>query len=81
MFYKTAAERENLLKAEREYITRRVQKIIELKKKVCDEETKKDGKRRGFVVINQKVYKRRSWVHFVGNLGVNFDSRNKWIAF
>lgn len=55
LFYKTAAERERLLQAEREYITRRVKKIIELKKKVCDEQTAKDGIERGFVVISQKV--------------------------
>lgn len=55
LFYKTAAERERLLQAEREFITRRVHKIIELKKKVCDEATKEDGKSRGFVVINMKV--------------------------
>jgi len=54
LFYKTAAERERLLQAEREYITRRVHKIIELKKKVCDEAEKEDGKKRGFVIINQK---------------------------
>uniref|UniRef100_A0A8R1IQF3 Uncharacterized protein n=2 Tax=Caenorhabditis japonica TaxID=281687 RepID=A0A8R1IQF3_CAEJA len=36
LFYKTAAEREKLLAAEREFITRRVHKIIELKKKVID---------------------------------------------
>ena len=51
-FYKSAEEREKLLKAEREFITRRVHKIIELKKKVCDEA--KDGKKHGFVIINQK---------------------------
>lgn len=51
-FYKSAEEREKLLKAEREFITRRVHNIIALKKKVCDEAT--DGKKRGFVVINQK---------------------------
>jgi T-complex protein 1 subunit zeta len=56
LFYKTAAERERLLQAEREYITRRVMKIIELKKKVCDEVASKDeGKQCGFVIINQKV--------------------------
>lgn len=54
LFYKTAAERERLLQSEREFITRRVHQIIELKKKVCDEETKKDGKVRGFAVINLK---------------------------
>jgi T-complex protein 1 subunit zeta len=62
LFYKTAAERERLLQAEREYITRRVHKIIELKKKVCDEAEKEDGKKRGFVVINQKV---RIWKRLV----------------
>jgi T-complex protein 1 subunit zeta len=49
LFYKTAAEREKLLAAEREFITRRVHKIIELKNKVCAGDEKK-----GFVVINQK---------------------------
>ncbi|CAK5092546.1 unnamed protein product [Meloidogyne enterolobii] len=51
LFYKTAAEREALLQAEREYITRRVLKIIELKKQVCGEKGKEDA---SFVVINQK---------------------------
>jgi len=53
-FYKSAAEREKLVQAERQFIEERVKKIIELKKKVCDEETAKDGKERNFVVINQK---------------------------
>ncbi|KAL3111391.1 hypothetical protein niasHT_019621 [Heterodera trifolii] len=48
LFYKTAAERERLLQAEREYITRRVLKIVELKETVCA------GGDQGFVVINQK---------------------------
>lgn len=50
-FYKTAEEREKLVNAERAFITERVKKIIELKKKVCD------GTNKGFVVINQKVCK------------------------
>ncbi|VDM45403.1 unnamed protein product [Toxocara canis] len=54
LYYKTAAERERLLDAEREFIMRRVQKIVDLKKKVCDEADKGDGKKYGFVVINQK---------------------------
>lgn len=54
-FYKSAAEREKLVIAEREFIMRKVQKIVDLKKKVCDEAEKADGKKRGFVVINQKV--------------------------
>uniref|UniRef100_A0A915PR09 T-complex protein 1 subunit zeta n=1 Tax=Setaria digitata TaxID=48799 RepID=A0A915PR09_9BILA len=53
-FYKSASEREKLVTAEREFIMRRVQKIIDLKKKVCDNAEKADGKKRGFVVINQK---------------------------
>lgn len=54
-FYKSASEREKLVATEREFIMRRVQKIVDLKKKVCDEAEKTDGKKRGFVVINQKV--------------------------
>ncbi|CAI5444213.1 unnamed protein product [Caenorhabditis angaria] len=52
LFYKSAAEREKLLAAEREFITRRVHKIIELKKQIIDNSP--DGKNKGFVVINQK---------------------------
>ena len=48
-FYKSAAEREKLVEAEREFINDRVKKIIELKKKVCD------GTDKNFLVINQKV--------------------------
>uniref|UniRef100_A0A672LV98 Chaperonin containing TCP1, subunit 6A (zeta 1) n=1 Tax=Sinocyclocheilus grahami TaxID=75366 RepID=A0A672LV98_SINGR len=47
-FYKSAGERDKLVKAERKFIEDRVMKIIELKNKVCAD-TKK-----GFVVINQK---------------------------
>nr|XP_021498325.1 T-complex protein 1 subunit zeta-2 isoform X2 [Meriones unguiculatus] len=47
-FYKTAKEKEKLVKAERKFIEDRVQKIINLKHKVCTASSK------GFVVINQK---------------------------
>ncbi|XP_006889834.1 PREDICTED: T-complex protein 1 subunit zeta [Elephantulus edwardii] len=47
-FYKSAEEREKLVKAERKFIEDRVRKIIDLKKKVCGDSNK------GFVVINQK---------------------------
>lgn len=47
-FYKTAEEREKLVKAEREFIEERVKKVIELKRKVCA------GTDKTFVVINQK---------------------------
>uniref|UniRef100_A0A8D0G9M1 Chaperonin containing TCP1 subunit 6B n=1 Tax=Sphenodon punctatus TaxID=8508 RepID=A0A8D0G9M1_SPHPU len=47
-FYKSAEEREKLVKAERKFIEDRVKKIIDLKKKVCGVSEK------GFIVINQK---------------------------
>ncbi|XP_006832380.1 PREDICTED: T-complex protein 1 subunit zeta-2 isoform X2 [Chrysochloris asiatica] len=47
-FYKTAEEKEKLVKAERKFIEDKVQKIIDLKYKVCAHSNK------GFVVINQK---------------------------
>ncbi|XP_004530495.1 T-complex protein 1 subunit zeta [Ceratitis capitata] len=47
-FYKTAEEREKFVRAEREFIDQRVQKIIALKRKLCD------GTEKTFVVINQK---------------------------
>lgn len=47
-FYKSAEEREKLVKAERKFIEDRIKKIIELKRKVCGDSDK------GFVVINQK---------------------------
>mmetsp|Transcript_10297 Transcript_10297/g.26373 ORF Transcript_10297/g.26373 Transcript_10297/m.26373 type:complete len:498 (-) Transcript_10297:208-1701(-) len=47
-FYKTAEEREKMVKAEREFIDRRVEKIIAFKKKLCD------GTDKTFIVINQK---------------------------
>jgi len=48
-FYKSAAEREKLVQAERAFTDQRVQKVIEFKKKVCDGTDKK------FVLINQKA--------------------------
>ena len=47
-FYKTAEEREKLVAAEREFIDKRVEKIIELKKAVCTSDEQ------NFVVINQQ---------------------------
>ncbi|XP_006891119.1 PREDICTED: T-complex protein 1 subunit zeta-2 [Elephantulus edwardii] len=47
-FYKTAEEKEKLVQAERKFIEDRVNKIIHLKKKVCERSDK------GFIVINQK---------------------------
>lgn len=48
-FYKSAAEREKLVQAERAFTDQRVQKLIDFKKKVCDGTDKK------FVLINQKA--------------------------
>ncbi|XKL64995.1 hypothetical protein PGB90_005081 [Kerria lacca] len=47
-FYKSAEERDKLVAAERKFIEQRVLKVIELKKKVCDNTDKT------FVLINQK---------------------------
>ncbi|XP_035889969.1 T-complex protein 1 subunit zeta-2 isoform X3 [Phyllostomus discolor] len=47
-FYKTAEEKETLVRAERKFIDDKVQKIIDLKDKVCAQSN------RGFVVVNQK---------------------------
>lgn len=47
-FYKTAEEREKFVVAERDFIMKRCQKIVELKRKVCE------GTDKSFVVINQK---------------------------
>lgn len=47
-FYSTADQREKLMESERKFVDERCQKIIDLKRKVCE-----DGKH-NFVVINQK---------------------------
>jgi len=51
-FWSNAEAREKLVKSERRFTDEKVEKIIELKRKVCD--SKKDGKEYHFVVINQK---------------------------
>lgn len=48
-FYKSAEEREKLVASERDFIEKRVQKVIDLKNKLCNNTDKR------FVVINQKV--------------------------
>ncbi|MEE6469767.1 hypothetical protein FKM82_008762 [Ascaphus truei] len=47
-FYKSAEEREKLVKAERKFIEERVKKIVALKQKICGDTDK------GFIVLNQK---------------------------
>lgn len=49
-FYKNAEERDRLVASERKFIDDRVQKIVELKRKVCSG----DDKNKSFVIINQK---------------------------
>ena len=63
-FYKTAEEREKLVKAERQFIENRVQKVIDLKKKLCD------GTDKTFVIINQKV--------LIENLKTSQSCRGSW---
>ena len=48
-FYKTAEEREKLVRAERKFTDDKVRQVIEFKKKVCNATDK------GFVIVNQKV--------------------------
>jgi len=48
-FYKTAEDREKLVAAERKFIEDRVNKVIELKRKVCAADPSKS-----FVIFNQK---------------------------
>ena len=47
-FFSNAKEREELFSAEREFVDIRVQKIIKLKKTLCD------GNDKSFVIVNQK---------------------------
>ena len=47
-FWSSAEQRENLIKSERKFTDDKVQKIIELKRKVCD------GTNKNFVIVNQK---------------------------
>ncbi|CAF1452681.1 unnamed protein product [Adineta steineri] len=49
-FYKNAEERDRLVTSERKFIDDRVQKIVELKRKVCSG----DDKNKTFVIVNQK---------------------------
>lgn len=49
-FYKNADERNRLVESERKFIDDRVQKIIELKRKICSGADSD----KSFVVINQK---------------------------
>ncbi|CBY22872.1 unnamed protein product [Oikopleura dioica] len=50
-FYKTAEEREKLVKAERAFTDQKVQKIIDFKKQVCKDDGEGES---SFILINQK---------------------------
>uniref|UniRef100_A0AAY4BS34 T-complex protein 1 subunit zeta n=1 Tax=Denticeps clupeoides TaxID=299321 RepID=A0AAY4BS34_9TELE len=60
-FYKSAEERDKLVKAERKFIEERVIKIIDLKNKVCGDSSK------SFVVINQKGEEKYTFIEKCGN--------------
>jgi T-complex protein 1 subunit zeta len=53
-FYSSAEQREKLVESERRAVDAKVKKIIELKKKVCDQAVGSGEKEKCFVVINQK---------------------------
>uniref|UniRef100_A0A8C9ES85 Chaperonin containing TCP1 subunit 6A n=1 Tax=Pavo cristatus TaxID=9049 RepID=A0A8C9ES85_PAVCR len=60
-FYKSAEEREKLVKAERKFIEDRVSKIIDLKRRVCGDSDK------GFIVINQKGEEKYTFIEKCDN--------------
>jgi len=51
--YSNAAQRQKMVEAERKVVDDKVMKIIELKKKVCDEDPEKEKNPKSFMVINQ----------------------------
>ena len=53
-FYSSADQREKLVEAERKFVDEKVKKIVELKRRVCDQAVDGKEKSKGFVVINQK---------------------------
>ena len=53
-FYSSAEQREKLVEAERKFVDEKVKKIVELKRRVCDQAVDGKEKSKGFVVINQK---------------------------
>lgn len=53
-FYSSAEQREKLVESERKFLDAKLKKIVELKNLVCDQAVDAKGKKKGFVVINQK---------------------------
>lgn len=53
-FYSSAEQREKLVESERKFVDAKLKKIVELKNLVCDQAVDSKGKKKTFVVINQK---------------------------
>jgi T-complex protein 1 subunit zeta len=53
-FYSSAEQREKLVESERKFTDERVKKIVELKNLVCDQAIDSKGRRKNFVVLDQK---------------------------
>ena len=53
-FYSSAEQREKLVESERKFVDAKVKKIVELKNLVCDQAVDAKGKKKNFVLINQK---------------------------
>jgi len=53
-FYSSAEQREKLVESERKFIDAKLKKIVELKNLVCDQAVHAKGKKKNFVIINQK---------------------------
>ena len=53
-FYSSAEQREKLVESERKFVDAKIRKIVELKNLVCDQAVDAKGKKKNFVVINQK---------------------------
>ncbi|PWN20478.1 putative CCT6-component of chaperonin-containing T-complex [Microstroma glucosiphilum] len=53
-FYSSAEQREKLVESERRFVDAKVQKIIDLKRAVCDQDVGSDSKKKQFVIFNQK---------------------------
>lgn len=52
--YSNAEQRQKMVEAERKVVDEKVLKIIDLKKKVCDEDPEREKSPKNFIVINQK---------------------------
>jgi len=53
-FYSSADQREKLVESERKFVDAKIKKIVEFKNRVCDQAVDAKGKKKNFVVINQK---------------------------